>query len=89
MEQIEHAQPQSLSERKAVANVCSLGLKLTIPILIDTMDNAADRAFNGWPERLYVLSPEGRVIYQGGKGPYDFDPEELADFLKSSLLLVG
>ena len=86
-EQVEHAQPQTLSERMTVASACSLGLKLTIPMLIDTMDNAADRAFNGWPERLYVLSTAGRVIYQGGKGPYGFDPEDLAGFLKNCLTL--
>lgn len=84
-ESVEYAQPQTLGARKAVAGVCALGLKMTIPMLIDTMDNAADRAFNGWPERLYVLSADGRVVYQGGKGPYGFDPSELADFLKGYL----
>ena len=49
------------------------------------MDNAADRAFQGWPERLYVLSTDGRIAYQGDKGPYGFDPEELDRFLKAYL----
>jgi len=48
------------------------------------MDNAADRAFNAWPERLYVISTDGTVAYQGGKGPYGFDPEELATFVASA-----
>lgn len=47
------------------------------------MDNAADRAFQGWPERLYVLAQEGTIVYQGGKGPYGFDLEELEHFLKT------
>ncbi len=50
------------------------------------MDNAADIAFNGWPERLYVLSEEGRIAYQGGKGPYGFDLEELDTFLDAYLV---
>jgi len=49
------------------------------------MDNAAARAFNAWPERLYVISAEGRVAYQGGKGPYGFDPWELERFLDDHL----
>ncbi len=49
------------------------------------MDNAADRAYNGWPERLYVLACDGQVVYQGGKGPYGFDPDGLDAFLTSYL----
>lgn len=76
-----YAQPQELGGRREIANACAIGLKLTLPILIDNMDNAADRAFQGWPERLYVLSKEGSIVYQGGKGPYGFDIEELDTFL--------
>jgi hypothetical protein len=74
-------QPTAENERLKVASACAVGLKLTIPILVDDMNNSADIAYNGWPERLLVLSADGRVAYQGGKGPYEFKPEELADFL--------
>ena len=84
-EQVEFAQPQTLDERQEVASACTLRLNLSIPTLVDAMDNAADRAYNGWPERLYVLSAGGRVAYQGGKGPYGFDPEELDRFLQAFL----
>jgi len=80
-ERIEYAQPQTFAERQEIADACALDLKLSIPVLVDSMDDAAENAFNGWPERLYVLSAEGRVVYQGGRGPYGFDPEELDRFL--------
>ena len=76
-------QPKAADARIEVASACAIGLRLTVPVLIDGMDNEADIAYNGWPERLYVLSADGKVAYQGGKGPYDFKPEELADFLAS------
>lgn len=79
------AQHQNLAERKEVAESCAIGLNLTLPTLLDTMDNVADRVFQGWPERLYVLSTEGRVVYQGGKGPYGFLLEELDSFLSAYL----
>ncbi len=82
---VEYVQPQSLTERQEVANACALNLRLSIPTLIDGMDNAADRAYNGWPERLYVLATDGHIAYQGGKGPYGFDPEALHSFLESYL----
>lgn len=80
-EGVEFAQPQQIDERVAIASACSLGLRLTVPILVDTADNAADRAFQAWPERIYVIDTAGRIAYQGGKGPYGFDPEELNRFL--------
>ena len=80
-----YRQPQTLEERQSVASACAIGLKLTLPAYLDSMENTADRAFNGWPERLYVLSQQGRVIYQGGKGPYGFQLEELEQFLQDHL----
>jgi len=79
------AQPETLIERHDIATACAIGLELTIPILVDDMENNADRVYNGWPERLYVLSTAGCVVYQGGKGPYGFDPEALHDFLQKYL----
>ncbi len=80
-EGVEYAQTRSLAERQSLATACATGLKLDIPILIDTMDNAAALAYGAWPERLYVLSESGTVVYKGGKGPYGFAPDELEAFL--------
>jgi hypothetical protein len=49
------------------------------------MENEADFAYNAWPERLYVVSPEGTIVYKGEKGPYGFKPEELEEFLQRYL----
>jgi type I thyroxine 5'-deiodinase len=73
------------SERRSAAETCVGSLGLTAPLLIDGMENAADRAYGAWPERLYVIDREGRIAYQGGKGPYGFDPEELERFLNDAL----
>ena len=81
-----YAQPQSFAAREEVATACAVGLHLSIPTLLDGMDNAAEHVYNGWPERLYVLSADGHVAYQGGKGPYGFDPEALHAFLQNYLL---
>jgi thyroxine 5-deiodinase len=52
-------------------------LGLTAPLLLDGMDNAVDRAFGAWPERLFLIDRGGRILYHGGKGPYGFVPGEL------------
>jgi len=76
---------RSITERRTAAATCASSLGLTAPMLVDGMDNAVDRAYGAWPERLYVLSKDGKIAYQGGKGPYGFDPEELECFLRQHL----
>jgi hypothetical protein len=88
-ERVEYEQPQTYAARKNVASACVTNLNLTISTLVDSMDNAAERIYNAWPERLYVLSAEGRVVYQGARGPYGFDPDELECFLKDYLAGSG
>ncbi len=54
-----------------------------MPTLVDDMENTADHLFNGWPERLYVLSPAGIVVYQGGIFPFSFHREEVEHFVEN------
>ena len=69
-------QHQTLDERRAAARRCARELSLTIPMLLDGMDDAAHTTFSAWPERIYILGTDGRVVYRGGPGPYGFDPDE-------------
>jgi hypothetical protein len=71
-----YRQHQTFDEREAVANACSLDLRMPLPILIEEMDNGIDEAYGAAPERLYVIGADGRVAYQGGAGPHFFDPDE-------------
>ena len=66
-------QHQSYAEREAVATTCSLDLHLSMPVLVEEMDNAIDEAYGAAPERLYLIGVDGRVAYQGGAGPHFFD----------------
>ena len=68
---------QSFNEREKLAGAFSLDMGITIPILLEEMDNAVDEAYGASPERLYLVGANGDVAYQGGAGPYYFDPEEL------------
>jgi type I thyroxine 5'-deiodinase len=33
--------------------------------------------YGGWPDRLYLVGRGGRIVFQGGEGPFGFKPEEL------------
>jgi len=53
------------------------------PIYVDTMDNFVANKLVGYPERLLVVQND-RFVYYGGAGPFLYDIEELATFLRSN-----
>jgi hypothetical protein len=67
---------KSEKDRNDAAHKCSLGLNLSLPMLIDGMDDAVERAYAGWPDRIYVIGKDGRIAYKGAPGPAGFKPEE-------------
>ena len=81
-ESILYPQHRTLQERAAVAEVCSLHLNISIPILIEEMDNAIDHAYAAAPDRLYLIGLDGKVAYQGGTGPYFLDLNEWEQAIK-------
>ena len=47
------------------------------------MTNAADEAYAGWPERLYVIDEHGAIAYKGKPGPFGYEPDEVEAWLKT------
>ena len=68
-------QPKSEEERHAAAQRCVDGLELTLPTVIDSMDNAINHAYGAWPDRLFVIGVDGILRFQGEPGPKGFDVE--------------
>jgi hypothetical protein len=69
--------PRTADERYEVAQTCALRLRIRMPVVIDNMDNEAARQYGGWPDRLYLIGRDGRIAWQGGPGPFGFQPELL------------
>ncbi len=69
--------PLTDDERRAVAQRCEQELELGFPMVVDGVDDAASRAFAAWPDRLYLLDLDGRVVYRSRKGADGFRPDEL------------
>jgi len=75
------ASPRNEGERFNVAGSCVRNLGIRFPALIDGMDNAVERAYTGWPDRLVLIGVDGRVEYKSEAGPFGFRPAELAEAL--------
>jgi hypothetical protein len=84
-EQIVLADPTSVEERADAAEACVARLRTRIPVLLDDVDDRVARAYGGWPDRLYLIGRDGRVTFQGGRGPDGFKPEELAAAIEAEL----
>ena len=75
-EGIKLIQHTTLNERMKAAELCAERLGLSIPTLVDGIDNPASEAFSAWPERIYITNEQGTIHYRGGQGPYEFTSEE-------------
>ena len=80
------AQPTTWTERTAVAARCCSTLKMTMPLLVDGLDDRVGHAYSGMPDRLYVVGRDGRVVYKGGRGPFGFNAGEMEQALILHLL---
>ncbi len=80
------SQPRSTKERTEVAARCCQALQMTMPHLVDDVDDAVGRAYSGMPDRLYVIDRDGRVVYKSGRGPFGFLPGEMEQALILHLL---
>jgi hypothetical protein len=73
--------PTTLEERQKVARDFAAQFKVSIPICVDTLDDQVEKAYAGWPDRLYVVDAGGKLAYVGGPGPGGFRVSELAPVL--------
>lgn len=79
-------QPTEIDQRLEVACECSKTLQISMPLLVDTIDDRVGRAYSGMPDRLYVIDRDGTVVYKGGRGPFGFKPAEMEQSLVMLLL---
>lgn len=79
------ASPRSNEERTETAQACVRKLGLKIPALLDGIENTVERAYTGWPDRLYLIERGGRIAYKSAPGPYGFSPKGLEKALDAVL----
>jgi len=76
------ASPKNEEEREYVAGACVRKLGIKFPAVIDGFDNTTEKAYTGWPDRLYLIGSDGKVLYKSKPGPFGFKPEQLEAAIK-------
>jgi Iodothyronine deiodinase len=79
-------QPLLQDERTSVAKTCCAKLEITMPMVVDEMDDRVGHAYSGMPDRMYLIDRAGRIAYKGGRGPFGFKPGELEQALLMLML---
>lgn len=79
---IQMSSPKVIEERMVNAEV--LQDKTGIDVFVDDMCNSASKMFGAMPERLYVIR-DGRVVYKGGQGPWDYSVPKMEQWLQKYL----
>lgn len=79
-------QPTNTFDREQIAKKCCATLKVTIPMVVDGIDDRVGHAYSGMPDRLYLIDRQGRVAYKGGRGPFGFKTGELEQSIVMNLL---
>ena len=57
-------------------------MNISCPLLVDFMEDKANKAYGALPERIYVLM-NGKIAYMGGQGPFGYKINEVDDWLKN------
>ena len=70
-------QPKTWEERKELASNFVTEMNLSIPTLIDGIDNETESNYKGWPDRMYIVDKDGKVMIKGEQGPWGFKPLEI------------
>jgi hypothetical protein len=79
------ASPKSAEERAAIAGVCVRRLNLKFPAVLDEFGNSTERVYTGWPDRIYLIDSQGKIVYKSKPGPFGFKPDELSAALSRVL----
>ena len=72
-------------DRAETAGVCLTKLAIKLPALVDGADDGVERAYTGWPDRLYVIDTDGRVAFKSAAGPFGFKPAAMKAALDAVL----
>jgi Iodothyronine deiodinase len=80
-EKIIFATPKNEEERALIAGACVRKLGIKMPAVLDEFGNSTEKAYTGWPDRIYLIDRNGRVAYKSKPGPFGFHADELASAL--------
>lgn len=84
-EGIDLPDPATYEQKRQYAAACVRKLKIPYMAAVDPLSNTAEKAYLGWPSRVYVVDTEGRVTFTSLLDELNFDGSALERALNSAL----
>jgi hypothetical protein len=84
-EGIVYVQPKTLEERTKIAAKMCATLKITLPAIVDGVDNKVNTAYSAGPDRLYLIDADGKIAFKSEPGPWGFKPAGLEEAIAQQL----
>jgi hypothetical protein len=84
-DQVVFASPKNEEERAFIAGACVRKLGIKFPSVLDEFGNSTERAYTGWPDRIYLIDAHGHIAFKSKPGPFGFLPDELSAALVRTL----
>ena len=76
-EHLVFSSPSDFDQRASLAGTCVRKLGIKFPAVIDGFDNTTEKAYTGWPDRIYLIDAGGKIAYKSAPGPFGFKADEL------------
>jgi hypothetical protein len=64
----------NFGERCQVAERLFADKELTMPCLVDGMNDEANKAYHAYPDRIFVIRKDGKLAVAAKRGPFGFKP---------------
>jgi type I thyroxine 5'-deiodinase len=77
--------PRNEQERDELAGTCVRKLGIEFPAVVDGFDNTTEKAYTGWPDRIYLIDSAGKIVFKSKPGPFGFKPDLLSAELRRLL----
>ncbi len=78
-------QAKTDEQRQEAANICTTALDISMPTILDKIDDRTANAYAAFPDRIYVVGSDGTIAFKGRPGPAGFDVPEARAALEVAL----
>lgn len=66
--------PSTFGERCSLASAFIDNEKLTVPTIVDDIENTVSDAYDAFPDRIFVIDSDGKIALVAERGPWGFEP---------------
>jgi len=75
-----YAEEKGISEATTYGERCAIAFdllndkNLSIPTIIDDMNNSVNEVYDAFPDRIFIVDVAGKIALASGRGPWGFAP---------------